>query len=109
MNKKICVECKRFVDRDEEKWYCAKKVWKECSTVIPGHYYYERDYLHLISNNIEKPPEWCELYMEQLIVEPEDEIEIMKKKKLRYDGNDTCEHNQKWKSNHGWNGQRRGI
>lgn len=66
---------------------CAKHVQKQWSEVVPGFSYYDRDMLHPMTDSRSEPPEWCERPLEQVVLEPDADVEARPDGKIEYDGN----------------------
>lgn len=83
MNRKICKGCRRYIEHpgDPDKWYCAKKLFAVKSKVIPGYALWTRDELYTYCEEM-LPPEWCDFAAEQMVVDSEDEIDVVKAKRV---------------------------
>ena len=97
MNRKVCEKCRRYGgswNGNGKTWYCAEDVQLWSSEVIPEHSSLEKDKFHPITEGMLKPPEWCERPLEQVILSPDEDVDIKKDATLVYDGNRRAE----WKA-----------
>lgn len=99
MNEQVCKLCKRYTKSNGmyKGWVCARFVHKVESNVIPGFLYYKKDGLHPITTDMKIPPDWCDRPLEQVILAPEDDVNIQKdvQMSLEFDGNKNAENHLK--------------
>ena len=99
MNRNICEKCKRYGGKYEDRddvWLCASVGDKTPSDLIPqmSQVIFE-NFVPLAKTN--HPPKWCEMILEQTIVEPDEIVKMDErclremKTKLVWDGNDTAD------------------
>lgn len=97
MNKSVCIACRRYGGAYRglpDKWLCASRVVHLPSAVIPGHSVVKGDFFTIIDKKSTEAPEWCESVLAQVIMEPDEDIEIRAAEKLVFDGNELAE----WKA-----------
>ena len=104
MNRELCEKCRRYESDPDKRggiWMCAKHIYLEHSSVIPGHSFYIRNLFHYMTSEAQVP-EWCERPLEKTILNPDEKTDIAPDSNVQYDGNDLAVWHRRDKEQKAW-------